>query len=252
VYLTSEVIKSPLPALVFFHGGGGVLGSIETHDSIARRLAAESRAVIISVDYRLAPEDRFPAAVEDAWVAFEWVVEHATALGLDPRAIAVGGDGFGGTLAAVVCLIGRDADRACPALQLLLYPTLAAVGRVTKDVGSSTQSRGDIDWTGEIGGWAAQYYLGDHADQADWRVVPSKAQRLRDLPPALIVTARPDPFGGEAVRYAARLRTAGVAVRHLDYDGVVHGFLSMAGVVSEAHRALSTIGDWLFEALIKR
>src|SRR5262245_10752182 len=237
--------STPLPVLVFFHGGGWVIGDLETHDVLARQLTAESGAGVVAVDYRLAPEHRFPAAVDDAWAATRWVVAHAGELGLDARRLAVGGDSAGGNLAAVVSLLARDAGGPPIALQVLIYPVT--------DVGAETPSyqafadgylltRGGMHW------FAAQY-LASPGEAADWRASPLRALSLTGVAPALVVTAGFDPLRDEGEAYARRLRQGGVRVDHIDYGGMIHGFVPMGRVIDTAPRAVTLVAGSLHQAL---
>lgn len=209
------------PLLVFFHGGGHVIGSIDTHDDLCREICREGRVHVLSVDYRLAPEHKAPAGPEDAYAAYVWACEHAAELGADPQRVAVGGDSAGGNLAALVSLRARDEKTPGPALQLLLYPMT--------DIGGQTRSRTlfargflltkrDIDWFTER-------FLGDApAEGADSRVSPLLADDLSGLPPALVVTAGFDPLRDEGRQYADAMRRAGVPVDYREYGSLIHGF----------------------------
>jgi len=234
-----------LPALVFFHGGGWVIGDLETHDVLCRQLTAEAGIAVVAVDYRLAPEVKFPAAVDDAWAATRWVVAHADRLGIDPRRIAVGGDSAGGNLAAVVALLARDAGTPQIALQALLYPVT--------DVGiewPSYQAFADgYLLTSESMRWFIAHYLTSEKEAADWRASPLRAPSLRGLPPALIVTAGFDPLRDEGEAYAKRLREAGVCVDAVCYGGMIHGFAPMGRLIQTGNRAVSLVAGTLRHAL---
>jgi len=235
-----------LPALVFFHGGGWVIGDLETHDVLCRQLTAEAGIAVVAVDYRLAPEVKFPAAVDDAWAATRWVVAHADRLGIDPRRIAVGGDSAGGNLAAVVALLARDAGTPQIALQALLYPVT--------DVGiewPSYQAFADgYLLTSESMRWFIAHYLTSEKEAADWRASPLRAPSLRGLPPALIVTAGFDPLRDEGEAYARALRDAGVRVDYVCYGGMIHGFIPMGRLIDTGNRAVSHVAASLREALV--
>lgn len=222
-----------LPVLVYFHGGGGVIGSIDTHDGLCRILAREADCLVVSVGYRLGPEHPFPAAPEDALVAFRWALRHATELHGDPRRIAVGGDSMGGCLAAVVCQLARDAGRERPCAQWLLYPGL--------DRSTTTRSMelfaDGFMLTASMLNWFMDHYLGG-ADPRDPRASPALHPRLDDLPPTVLVTAGFDPLRDEGHAYADALAGAGVEVRRRCHDGLIHGFAQMTGVVGVARRAL--------------
>lgn len=229
----------PRPTLIYYHGGGGVLGSIETHDGLCRSLAHELAGVVVSVDYRLGPEHPFPAAPEDAWAAFRALARRVHELGGDPQRLAVGGDSMGGCLAAVVCQLARDAGEPGPAAQWLLYP---ATDRVAHTRSRRSFAEGFL-LTEAMLEWFMLHYLGD-ADRNDPRVSPLRHPRLHDLPPAVVVTAGFDPLCDEGQAYAEALAAAGVRVRHRCHDGLVHGFAQMTGAVPAARRAvLEAVGE---------
>ena len=213
----------PSMALVYFHGGGWVVGSIETHDGPARAIAKRAGIVVVSVDYRLAPEHPFPAALDDAWTATQWVSNHADELGLDADRIGVGGDSAGGNLAAVVARRGRD--HAVPiALQLLLYPV---INHAFDTPSYSFFSQG-YGLTRDGMQWYWDQYLGG-ADGEHQDASPSQAPDLRRLPRAIVVTAEADVLRDEAEAYAQRLFLSTVETEGYRYDGMIHGFLRMAG-----------------------
>jgi acetyl esterase len=246
VYRPADVPDSArLPAYVFFHGGGWVIGDLETHDVLCRQLTAASGAGVVSVDYRLAPEHRFPAAAEDAWAATRWVVAHAAELGLDAGRLAVGGDSAGGNLAAVVALMARDAGGPAIRLQVLIYPVT--------DVMRETRTYEDFAegymLTRDSMRWFIGHYLTSSDDARDWRASPLRAPSLAGLPPALVVTAGFDPLRDEGEIYARRLRDAGVMVDHVCYGGMVHGFVGMGKLLDTAMRAVAHIGGSLAQAL---
>jgi acetyl esterase len=236
----------PAPALVFFHGGGWVLGSIESHDGIARALASRTPCVVVSVDYRLAPEHPYPAAVEDAWTATRWVTAHAGELELDPLRIGVGGDSAGGTLAAVVARKARDAGVPI-AVQLLLYP----VTDHAFDTSSYSLFAEGWGLTREAMAWFWSQYLGGRADGADPDISPARLGDLRRLAPAVVVTAECDVLRDEGEAYAQRLRKAAVETESRRYDGMVHGFLRMAGRAERSNRALDEVAASLAAAFAK-
>ena len=237
--------STPLAVLVFFHGGGWVIGDLETHDVLCRQLTAGSGVSVVSVDYRLAPEHKFPAAVDDAWAATRWVVAHAGELAVDARRLAVGGDSAGGNLAAVVALLARDKGAPAIAVQVLIYPVTDLVGE--------TRSYRDFAegylLTREGMRWFIAHYLTAEAEAADWRASPIRAQSLAGLPPALIVTAGFDPLRDEGEAYAERLRDAGVRVDSVCYGGMIHGFVPMGRLLDTAGRAISLIAGSLSQAL---
>jgi acetyl esterase/lipase len=236
----------PSPALVFFHGGGWVVGNLESHDGMARALARRTPCVVVSVDYRLAPEHRFPAAVEDAWTATAWVCGHAEDLGLDPLKIGVGGDSAGGTLATVVARKARDEGIAIAA-QLLLYP----VTNHAFDTPSYSFFSEGYGLTRDGMVWYWDQYLGDARNGDDPDAAPAKLADLRRLPRAVVVTAECDVLRDEAEAYAQRLLLATVETEGYRYDGMIHGFLRMAGKVERASKALDEIAESLAAALEK-
>jgi len=238
-------VSTPLAVLVYFHGGGWVIGDLETHDVLCRQLTAESGVSLVAVDYRLAPEHRFPAAADDAWAATRWVVAHAGELGIDGSRLAVGGDSAGGNLAAVVALLGRDQRAPSIALQVLLYPVtdLAAETRSYRDFAD------DYLLTREAMRWFVAHYLNAPDEAADWRASPIRARSHAGLPPALIVTAGFDPLRDEGEAYAERLRDAGVRVDYVCYGGMIHGFVPMGRLIDTASRAVSLVAGTLRYAL---
>jgi acetyl esterase len=228
--------------LVYFHGGGFTIGSIQTHNVLCRELARIGHCAVISVNYRLAPEHRFPIATNDAWDALNWVSQSARSLGLRANALAVGGDSAGGTLAAVCALQARDAGLPL-ALQLLIYPGTAArqesASHHTYDSGFMLD-KATVDWF-------FKHYI-DAKDRDDWRFAPMLAERHDHLAPAWIGLAECDPLVDEGVAYADLLRMAGVAVELEIYQGVVHGFVNMGRVIPEARRAHEDAGHALKRA----
>ena len=223
-----------LPALVFFHGGGWVVGDLDTHDHVCRHLAFAGDVVVLAIDYRLAPEHPFPAAVDDALAALRWARTQAATLGIDPARIAVGGDSAGANLAAIACLAAREAGDALPAFQLLIYPAV--------DFTADNASLRD-NATGYLLTRAAllqfyDWYVGATQDRRDWRVSPLWAASHAGLPSALVQTAEFDPLRDEGALYADTLRAAGVPVEHRHYEGMVHGFARMGGRVDRGRRAL--------------
>jgi len=234
-----------LPVLVFFHGGGWVIGDLDTHDTLCRQLTAEAGISVVAVDYRLAPEHKFPAAADDAWAATTWVVAHAGELGVDPGKVAVGGDSAGGNLAAVVALQARDAGGPDITLQVLLYPVT--------DVGAETQSYRDLAdgymLTREGMRWFIAHYLGKPQDAEDWRASPIRAKSFAGVAPALVVTAGYDPLRDEGDAYAQQLRAAGVNVDHVSFGGMIHGFAPMGKLIETGNRAVTLIAASLRHAL---
>jgi acetyl esterase len=227
--------NGPFGALVYFHGGGWVIGNIETHDIVCRDLTAGAGCVTVSVDYRLAPEYRFPAAPEDCYAATKWVAENARALGIDANRIAVGGDSAGGNLAAVVSQMARDRGGPKIAFQLLVYPATDCHNE-TPSQREFTQdgyilSRADMDWF-------YGHYL-NAGDKTNPYACPALAKSLAGLPPAFVITAEVDPLRDEGEAYAEALRKAGVKVKMKRYNGVCHGFFSMAALIDKGKEAIA-------------
>lgn len=231
---TPRLSDAPLPVLLWYHGGGFVLGGLNSYDALCRKLAQLSDCIVVAVDYRLAPEHKFPAAVEDCFAALDWAAEHADGLGGDLRRIAVAGDSAGGNLAAVCALLAREADHPKLAFQLLVYPCTAS----RPDSGSHHRFADGYLLTRKSILWFYQHYLGDENDSRDFRYAPLLTEDLSDLPPALVIVADHDPLYDEGVAYAKRLRAAGNSVELADYPGMVHAFYSMSGAVDAARDAL--------------
>ncbi|WP_374448162.1 alpha/beta hydrolase [Stella sp.] len=221
----------PLPVLVYYHGGGHVIGDLDTHDVICRNLAAGAGALVMAVDYRMGPEHRFPAAVEDCWAALRWIAAEAPALGADPARIAVAGDSAGGNLAAVMALMARDADGLDLRMQVLIYP-VADYGLVGESFERFDQGFGPL--TRAAMEWFRGHYLRAPADAADWRASPIRAPSLAGLAPAMVVVAGCDVLHDDSVRYAEALRTAGVPVDWRLYPGMIHGFFGMTPMIDDA------------------
>lgn len=241
LYRPKDASPQTLSALVYFHGGGWVLGDLDSHDGVCRHLAAEAGCLVISVGYRLAPEHRFPAAFDDAVAATRWTFDRAETLGIDPARIAVGGDSAGGALAAAVCLARRDAGEPSLRFQMLLYPVT--------DLGMTTASHNELGegylLTRAGLTWFAGHYLSDPAHRADWRVSPGTAETLAGLPDAFVLTAGYDPLRDEGEAYAARLAASGVCVTTWRIPGQIHGFLPMGKVMSCAGPVLTTLSRHL-------
>lgn len=227
------------PCLVFFHGGGWVIGNLDLHDVVCRTLAHEGQLIVISVDYRLAPEHRFPAAVDDAIAATEWISENASVLGIDATRLLVGGDSAGGNLAAVVAIHARDAGPDL-AGQVLIYP--ATDFAMTHP--SHREPETDALLTHSVIHWFRAHYLGA-ANGEHWTASPARISKLAGLPPAFVLTAGADPLRDEGDEYAARLSEAGVAVAHRTYPGQFHGFITMGKLLPKAGDAMREIGAWL-------
>ncbi|HEV8441105.1 MAG TPA: alpha/beta hydrolase [Methylomirabilota bacterium] len=223
----------PFPALVFFHGGGWVIGDLYTHDGICRSLANAAACVVASVDYRLAPEHTYPVAAEDAFAATRWIAQHGSRLGVDSRRLAVGGDSAGGNLAAAVTLMARDRGGPSLALQALIYP----VTQHGFDTRSYEEHADGYLLTRTGMRWFWDHYLRRPEDGRQPYASPLLAPALDGLPPALVITAEYDPLCDEGEAYAARLREAGVPVTLTRYPGMIHGFFRMINLVDKARAA---------------
>ncbi|CAD5371667.1 Acetyl hydrolase [Rubrivivax sp. A210] len=231
--------------LVYFHGGGWTIGDLDTHDVLCRQLCAAGGAAVISVDYRLAPEHRFPAAFDDCLAATRWVRREAAALGLDPARLAVGGDSAGGNLAAAVCLGLREAGEPQPALQLLIYP---ATDQRAGSPSHASRGQGYL-LTADSIAYYRGHYLPDPASWADWRASPLLAASHASLAPALVLTAGYDPLVDEGRQYADALSAAGTPAQYLCFERQIHGFITMTKVIAEARTAVAVCAAALREAL---
>ena len=229
------------PCLVFFHGGGWVIGDLDSHDVVCRKLADEGQLIVISVDYRLAPEHKFPAAVDDAIHATKWIADNARQLGIDTTRLMVGGDSAGGNLAAVVAISARDGNGPAIAGQVLIYPAIDFA--MTHP--SHSESETSILLTHSVIKWFRDHYLTGAADAHDWRASPARAKTLIGLPPAYVLTAGADPLRDEGDEYAGRLKEAGVPVTFRHFPGQFHGFFTMGKLLQQANVAASEIGAWL-------
>ena len=236
----------PAPVVVFFHGGGWVLGSIATHDATCRGLANRTGAVYVSVDYRLAPEHPYPAAPEDCYAATCWVADHAADLGVDPGRLAVAGDSAGGNLAAVVCQMARDRSGPAIAFQLLIYP----VTDLDLDRWPSMEENADGPLlTREGMDWFARHYVGTLPFTGDPYAAPIRAADLSGLPPAYVATAGHGPLRDEGAGYAEALAAAGVTVGYDNFATMIHGFVGFADVVPAAGEARDRIAAALAAGL---
>ena len=234
-----------LPALVYYHGGGWVIGNLDSVDRSCRALANASGCVLISVDYRLAPEHKFPAAVEDADAAVRYVAEHAAEFDIDPNRIAVGGDSAGANLATVACLIARDRGGPKIAFQLLVYP----VTDYDDDRASSHEFAQGYFLTRPMMDYFWGHYLAQPVDGRNPHASPIKAESLAGLPPAMVITAECDPIRDQGEAYAQRLRESGVPVSLKRYEGAIHVFFNLAGVVDSGRQAIADAGAALRTAL---
>ena len=237
-----------LPLLVYFHGGGWVTGSVEIADTPARALAAATRCVVASVDYRLSPETKHPGPADDCYAATTWLAAHAAELGGDPTRLALLGDSAGGTLAATVTLMARDRGGPAIAQQVLLYPPLApaagsAYASYSKNAEGYGLTRAGLEWFWDC--YLADGYLAHPQDGQDAYAAPLLANDLSGLPPALVITAEYDPLRDEGLAYAARLVAAGVPAASVCYPGMIHGFWWMARALPEGHEVTQRIAAHL-------
>jgi len=241
------VLNETLPALVFFHGGGWVICNLDTHDRLCRNLANAARCVVICVDYRLAPEHKYPAAVEDAYAATKYVAEHAAEFGVDANRIAVGGDSAGGNLATVTALLARDRGGPRLKFQLLIYPVVDL-----EDHSPSMQEFGhDHFLTLEAMDWFTGNYLPEPEAAREPSASPLNATDVRGLPPAAIFTAECDPLRDQAEAYARKLQSAGIPVELKRYEGMIHPFFQFGGILDTAQVAMGDAASALREALGK-
>ena len=237
--------RTALPALVYYHGGGWVIGDLDTHDTLCRELCNGAGICVIAVDYRMGPEHRFPAAVDDCIAATFWVMDNAAALKVDPARLAVGGDSAGGNLAAVVAIAARDAGNLPIRYQLLIYPA-TDMRRVAPS--HTTNGQGYL-LTRETMQYFRDHYVGDPQHDLDWRASPLLLEDLSRLPPALLITAGYDPLRDEGLQYAARLTAAGNSAVHVCFERQIHGFVTMGRVLDDANTAVALCAAELRRAL---
>jgi len=226
--------EAPRPILVYYHGGGWTIGNLDVADKPCRDLAAATQAVVVSVDYRMGPEHKFPAAVDDCYAATKWAAEHAAELGGDAQRLVVIGDSAGGNLAAVIPLVARERGGPRIGYQVLIYP----VTNYGFDTASALENADGYLLTREAMRWFWGHYLNSETDGADPHASPLRAADLSGLPPALVVTCEFDPLRDEGEAYGERLREAGVPVKVTRYDGMIHGFFWMSGAVSQRYQEL--------------
>jgi len=229
--------QKALPGLVYLHGGGWTIGDLDTHDVLCRSLCLEAQMVVVSVDYRMGPEHKFPAAYEDTLAAFNWTVSHAESLGIDPQRLAIGGDSAGGNLSAAACIGLRDNPEVAvqPAYQLLIYPATI----MWQDTPSYHANGKDYMLTKESIAYYTDNYLSRREDAIDWRASPQLAESHKNLPPAFVMTAGFDPLRDEGLMYADALSKAGVSTQYVCFERQIHGFITMGRVMQEANTAVS-------------
>jgi acetyl esterase len=240
---------APLPAIVYYHGGGHVIGSLDTHDFVARNLCAGVGALVASVDYRMGPEHKFPAAVEDSWAALQWVAANAARLSADRDRIGVHGDSAGANLAAVVALLARDAGAPKLRLQSLVYP-IADYGLVGDSYEKYAEGYGILTKGAMV--WFRDNYLHSPEDANDWRASPIRADNLAGVAPAIVITAECDVLHDDGQRYAEALRRAGVPVEHKDFPGMIHAFFGMVPAVDDAMNAQRLVWAAFKRAFVRR
>ncbi|MBF6345379.1 alpha/beta hydrolase [Nocardia cyriacigeorgica] len=236
-YRAHRTVDAATPTLVYLHGGGFVLGTLDGADELCRAIAHGSGWAVVSLEYRLAPENPYPAALEDCVDAYAWLLRSAADLGIDPNRMAIGGDSAGGNLAVALCLYRRDEGSDLPVAQVLAYPA------VDDTFSSPSWSEfADAPLLGAAEGrWLWEQYVGAGHPGGDPLAAPLRAQSLHGLPPALVITAEVDPIRDDAEAYAQRLRDAGVAVSSTRYTGVFHGFFTEVGVFTQAEQAIDEV-----------
>jgi acetyl esterase len=237
--------KAPPPVLVYCHGGGWVIGDLDTHDTLCRELANSAGCAVVAVDYRMGPEHRFPAAVDDCIAATRWVRDHAAELGVDASRLAVGGDSAGGNLATVVAIALRDAGDLPVRFQLLIYPATDQ----RRGAPSHTSNGQGYLLTADTMDYFHDHYIADKSQDLDWRASPLLHPDLSRLPPALVLTAGYDPLRDEALQYSHQLTQAGNRVTHINFERQIHGFITMGRVIDEANAAVQICAAELRRAL---
>ena len=240
-YRTDE--DALLPALVYFHGGGWVIGDLDTHEGICRALAKAADCAVFSVDYRLAPEHMYPAAADDCYAFTRWLSENAAEKGIDPQRIAIGGDSAGGNLSTVVAIMARDFGLNL-SFQALIYPATS----FHLNTASHKNFYKGYPLTREAQDWYHEQYLRNESDRDDWRASPMLSDNLRDVAPALILTCGYDPLVDEGRNYAEKLKQAGVQVKYRCIEGQVHGFITMGRAIDEANEAIYEVADSISSA----
>jgi acetyl esterase len=247
VYLPDSAGPAPRPALIYYHGGGWVTGNIASHDSICRVLANLGQCIVVSVDYRLAPEHKFPAAVHDAFDALQWIAAHADEFDIHPQRIAVGGDSAGGNLAAVACIIAKERKAPQVKYQFLIYPS---TGYAEEPPSMRENGEGYL-LTREMMNWFRKHYLNNDEELLHPYVAPILYSDLRGLPPAFIATAQYDPLRDVGRAYADKLRENGVEVTYKNFEGLIHGFANLHGIAPSAQKALEFCAEQLRMAMHK-
>ncbi len=234
-------------ALVYYHGGGHVIGSMDTHDYACQAICRDAGIVVMSVDYRMGPEAKFPAAVDDCYAATKWLSDNAESMGVRADRIAVGGDSAGGNLALVVSLMSRDSDDGLSiAYQLLVYPVMDYTGGTPS---YETYGNGYGPLMADSVPWFRKHYLSSNEDLADWRASPGRAESFAGLPPTLLISAQCDILAHEGRECAERLNAEGVACEHVDFEGMIHAFFSMAPLLDDSIAAQALAAKRLKAAL---
>jgi len=242
---TATGADEKLPVLLYYHGGGWLLGDLESHDGVCRRFANAARCCVISVDYRMAPEHKFPACVDDCAAATRWVAEQAKPLRIHADRVAVGGDSAGGNLAAVMALLSRDGALPPLVFQLLIYPSTDMMMTTV-----SSQNIGDgVPLTSKTMRWFIDHYIRNAADARDWRASPLRAVDLSGTAQALVLTCTHDPLCDEGIAYAQRLEREGVRVTHLHFSDQIHGFMSMGRIIRASDLAIDMMAAALKQTL---
>lgn len=233
--------RRPQPAVLYLHGGGWVIGNLETHDGLCRKIARRAGLAVMAVDYRLAPEHPFPAALEDAACALKWIHAHAADHGIDPQALAVAGDSAGGNLAAALALMARDGTTPAVAAQALVYPAVDLVA----DSQAYQRASAEGVLSAQTMRWFIDQYTPQPEQRRDWRASPLRARHLAGVAPALVLTVAHDPLCDEGRAYAQRLDTEGVRVTALHLNDQFHGLLGQSRVIPGADIVTGFVADWL-------
>ena len=239
--------KQPLPMLIYFHPGGYVKGDIESHDPLYRAMANSAEVIVIAVDYRLAPEHPYPAALEDGYSALKWAEEHGRDYGGDPKRIAVGGESSGGNLAAALAILARDRGGPHICYQALIYPPLD----YTNSLPSHKEFREGYLLDEDSILWYASQYVPEGVEKASPLISPLFVENVEGLPPTLLLTCGYDPLRDEGEAYADKLKKDGIPTKYHCYKGMAHGFFQLSGVVDEGRRAITSVGNALKAAIYK-